>query len=38
MGAWLIFAVLALTMYLTRKLDWGHAGQALPKPTLAQGE
>jgi inner membrane protein len=23
MGAWLIFGILALTMYLTRRLDWG---------------
>ncbi|MFA5083659.1 MAG: cell envelope integrity protein CreD [Hydrogenophilaceae bacterium] len=28
MGAWLIFGLLALTMYLTRRLDWVHAGQA----------
>jgi len=28
MGAWLIFGLLALTMYLTRRLDWNHAGQA----------
>lgn len=34
MGAWLIFGLLALTMYLTRKLDWnvvgcvGEAGKA----------
>ncbi|HPT48731.1 MAG TPA: cell envelope integrity protein CreD [Accumulibacter sp.] len=26
MGAWLIFGVLALTMYLTRRLDWRKAG------------
>lgn len=26
MGAWLIFGLLALTMYLTRKLDWGWVG------------
>ena len=26
MGAWLVFGLLALTMYLTRKLDWGKAG------------
>jgi len=42
MGAWLIFAVLALTMYLTRKLDWGRAGQTsgktLPKPTPEESE
>lgn len=30
MGTWLIFGLLALTMYLTRRLDWGQAGQALP--------
>ncbi|OYY94897.1 MAG: hypothetical protein B7Y41_04895 [Hydrogenophilales bacterium 28-61-23] len=34
MGAWLIFGLLALTMYLTRRLDWGRAGQALPKPAM----
>lgn len=34
MGAWLIFGLLALTMYLTRRLDWGRAGQALPKPEM----
>ena len=28
MGAWLIFGLLALTMYLTRRLDWGRAGKA----------
>ena len=27
MGAWLIFGLLALTMYLTRRLDWGRAGK-----------
>lgn len=26
MGAWLIFGLLALTMYLTRRLDWNRAG------------
>lgn len=26
MGAWLIFGLLALTMYLTRRLDWNKAG------------
>ncbi|NTV95176.1 MAG: cell envelope integrity protein CreD [Thiobacillus sp.] len=31
MGAWLIFGLLALTMYLTRRLDWGRAGQATGK-------
>lgn len=30
MGAWLIFGLLALTMYLTRPLDWGQVGQSLP--------
>jgi inner membrane protein len=42
MGAWLIFGLLGLTMYLTRKLDWGRvgqaSGQALPKPATDQGE
>lgn len=33
MGAWLIFGLLGLTMYLTRRLDWGRAGQ-----TNGQGE
>lgn len=32
LGAWLIFGLLALTMYLTRRLDWGQAGQTLPQP------
>jgi inner membrane protein len=27
MGAWLIFGLLALTMWLTRRLDWGRAEQ-----------
>jgi inner membrane protein len=30
MGAWLIFGILALTMYLTRRVDWGIAGKCLP--------
>lgn len=34
MGALLIFGLLGLTMYLTRRLDWGRAGQALPKPVM----
>lgn len=28
MGAWLIFGLLGLTMYLTRRLDWGRVGQS----------
>jgi inner membrane protein len=38
MGAWLIFGVLALTMYLTRRLDWGKAGLAMPNPATDQGQ
>lgn len=33
MGAWLIFALLALTMYLTRRLDWQRAGKAAADAT-----
>lgn len=33
LGAWLSFALLALTMWLTRRLDWGRAGlAAAPEP------
>ena len=35
MGAWLTFGVLALTMYLTRKLDWREIGRT-PAPAIAQ--
>lgn len=38
MGAWLIFGVLALTMYLTRRLDWGKAGLAMPNPATDRGQ
>jgi inner membrane protein len=38
MGAWLIFGVLALTMYLTRRLDWGKAGLAVPNATTDRGQ
>jgi inner membrane protein len=31
MGAWLTFGVLALTMYLTRKLDWAELGRPAHK-------
>lgn len=37
MGAWLVFGVLAATMYLTRKLDWqgiGRAPQAATNPAF----
>ena len=34
MGAWLTFGVLALTMYLTRRLNWQEIGQA-PQPVSA---
>lgn len=37
MGAWLTFGVLALTMYLTRKLDWREIGRA-PSSTIVQSE
>lgn len=37
MGAWLIFGVLALTMYLTRRLDWGKAGLAVADPATGRG-
>lgn len=37
MGAWLIFGLLALTMYLTRRLDWGKAGVSTAKLAI-QGE
>lgn len=30
MGAWLIFGLLGLTMYLTRRVDWGKAGKSAP--------
>jgi inner membrane protein len=38
MGAWLIFGILALTMYLTRRVDWGVAGKPLPSSTVADAE
>jgi inner membrane protein len=38
MGAWLIFGVLALTMYLTRRLDWGKAGLAVQNPAADRGQ
>lgn len=37
MGAWLVFIVLAATMYLTRKLDWQGVGRAPINP-IAQPE
>lgn len=30
MGSWLVFGILALTMYLTRRVDWGKVGKPLP--------
>ncbi len=39
MGAWLTFAVLALTMYLTRRLNWQEIGQpSQPAPTGLRAE
>lgn len=38
MGAWLIFGILALTMYLTRRVDWGMAGKSLPSSVTADVE
>lgn len=38
MGAWLVFGVLALTMYLTRRLDWGKAGLAMSNPATDRGQ
>ena len=35
MGAWLIFGLLALTMYLTRRLDW--SGASLPGHAVDSG-
>lgn len=35
MGAWLTFVVLAVTMYLTRKLDWAELGRTTPSPRPA---
>jgi inner membrane protein len=36
LGTWLIFALLALTMYLTRRLDWGRVGQTTTGTGVAQ--
>lgn len=36
MGTWLIFGLLTLTMYLTRRLDWGNAGLT-PVQSVAPG-
>lgn len=33
MGAWLIFGLLGLTMYLTRRVDWGKAGKSVTNAT-----
>ena len=34
LGSWLVFGILALTMYLTRRLDWGMTGKRLPENAL----
>lgn len=35
LGAWLVFGVLAATMYFTRRLDWQGVGQTTPVQTVA---
>ena len=38
LGAWLIFGLLALTMYLTRRLDWHKIGKTQPVVSEAANE
>ena len=38
LGAWLIFGLLSLTMYLTRRIDWGKAGKPTTQITPTVGE
>ena len=38
MGAWLIFGLLGLTMYLTRRVDWGKAGKPATQVTPTVSE